>query len=66
MEELPYLATDEEKARAYSCAKNIEDKLQAIINELLTERPYKYYLLEKLDNIKWDTNCLISMCKKED
>ena len=64
MEPLPYL-TEEEKIRAYSCAKNIQDKLNAVLTELLNEKPYKGYLLEKLDSINWDTNCIINMCNKK-
>ena len=64
METLPYL-TESEKVRAYSCARNVEDKLNAVKNELLNEKPYKYYLIEKLESILWDTNCIISMCKNE-
>ena len=51
-------------SRAKDCAWNIQDKLSAIITELLNEKPYKAYLLEKLKPILNDTNCLISMCEK--
>ena len=60
----PYLeGYDISKAKDY--AYNIQDKLNAIANELEQEKPYKRYLQEKLESILWDTNCLIVMCKEE-
>lgn len=56
--------SEEEKRKAASCVNNIQDKLDAIKNELSSrEKPFKPYMLEKLDSILWDTNCLISMCR---
>lgn len=63
MEQIPHL-TDEQKVKAYSCAKNIQDQLVAILNELLNEKSYKGYLKEKLEIIENDTKCILSMCKK--
>ena len=43
---------------------NIEDKLAAIKNELLTrEKPHKPYLNEKLDSIYWDVKVLMNISK---
>lgn len=50
-----------------SCVANIEDKLAAIKNELITrEKPYKPYLNEKLDSIYWDLKVLMNVAKIED
>lgn len=56
---------EEQIKRAKNCIYNIQDKLNAIENELSKEKPYKYYMNEKLTSIKWDMNCLISMCEEE-
>ena len=59
----PYLE-ENELNRAKSCTYNIQDNLNAVCNELnQTGNAYKEYLLEKLEKIKWDLNCLINMCK---
>lgn len=59
----PYLNEDEVK-RAKSCTYNIQDNLNAICKELNdSEHSYKSYLSEKLEQIKWDINFLINMCK---
>lgn len=56
----------EEKQRAKECVYNIKDKMNAIENEVFyKDKSYKEYLLEKLQSILWDTNCLINMCKSK-
>lgn len=56
---------NENQARtALTCVANIEDKLAAIKNELLTrEKPHKPYLNEKLDSIYWDVKVLMNISK---
>lgn len=55
---------ENEKKRAAGCINNIQDKLDALKSEICSrEKPFKPYMMEKLDSILWDTNCLISMCK---
>ena len=50
-----------------SCVANIEDKLAAIKNELITrERPHKPYLNEKLDSIYWDLKVMMNVAKIND
>lgn len=63
-EQLPYL-TGYEIIRASNCEHNIQDKLDAIKSEIHKEKPYKGYMLEKLQSILWDTKCLISMCEND-
>lgn len=53
-------------SRAKDCAYNIQDKLNAITNELEQEKPYKGYLKEKLESILHDTECLLSMSEREE
>lgn len=48
-------------SRAKDCAYNIQDKLNAIANELEQEKPYKYYLHEKLESILHDTKFLLNL-----
>lgn len=57
---------EEQHERAIWCIANINDKLAAIDKELLNERAYKSYILEKLENIEWDFTCLKNMCKTEE
>lgn len=52
--------------RAEMCVMEIADKLKAIDMEVHKDRPYKYYLMEKLAPILNDVNCLIDMCKREE
>lgn len=53
--------------RAKMCVAEIKDKLKAIEAELETrERPYKYYLMEKLKPILNDVECLIQMSDKKE
>lgn len=56
----------EEIDRAKGCIANIQDKLYAVVTEIQCTNPYKSYLKEKLESIKWDTDCLLSMCNKEE
>ena len=57
-----------ELRRAKDCICNIQDKLDALRSEIYMGKPYAYYCLEKLEPIKNDVNCLISMFggKKEE
>lgn len=48
-----------------SCLYNIQDKLDALKTEVLKGNPYKVYCLEKLEPIKNDVNCLISIFEGE-
>lgn len=50
-----------ELRKAKDCIYNIQDKLDALRNEINSGKPYAYYCLEKLEPIKNDVNCLISM-----
>lgn len=61
----PYLEGYEIE-RAKICVAEIKDKLKAIETELETrERPYKYYLMEKLKPILNDVECIISMSNEK-
>lgn len=53
----PYLDEDE-KRRYEMCLRNIEDKLKALKAEAEKERPYRYYIKEKIDSIIWDAKCI--------
>lgn len=67
MSEKEVFLNESQSRTALSCVSNIEDKLEAIKNELLTrEKPYKPYLNEKLDSIYWDVKVLINIAKLED
>ena len=63
--ENPNLDNNEIK-RALGCIANIEDKIKAIKQELLKEKPYKYYINEKIDSVLWDAKCIKSMSKEKD
>lgn len=49
--------------RAKLCVSGIIDRLKAVDMETNKERPYKYYLLEKLQPMLNDIECLISICE---
>lgn len=67
MAEKEVFLNESQSRTALSCVSNIEDKLEAIKNELLTrEKPYKPYLNEKLDSIYWDVKVLMNIAKLED
>lgn len=56
----------EEIKRAKMCVNNIYDKINAVHTEIFYNgRSHKGYLLEKLESILHDTNCLISMCESK-
>lgn len=57
---------ENEIKKAKECLFNIEDKLQAIEMELCKENPYKYYLLEKIDSVLWDSRCIANLCKTDE
>lgn len=64
-EEKPYL-NETQINIGISALNNIEDKLMAIRNELITrERPYKNYLREKLDSVYWDVKVLMNMTNED-
>jgi len=56
---------DYELRKAKDCLYNIQDKLDALRNEINRGNPYSGYCLEKLEPIKHDVECLISMFKEE-
>lgn len=65
-EKKPYLEGYEIN-RANMCIAGIYDNIRAIEVEMLTVKtPYKHYLMEKLEKIQIDINCLRSMCETED
>lgn len=54
-----------ELRKAQDCVYNIQDKLNALRDEINRGNPYSGYCLEKLEPIKNDVNCLISMFESE-
>lgn len=61
----PYLES-EEINRAKMCLAGIEDNLQAVKSEILyRDKPYKYYLDEKLQKIENDIRCLLELCDED-
>lgn len=64
MAEKEVFLNESQSRTALTCVANIEDKLAAIKNELLTrEKPHKPYLNEKLDSIYWDVKVLMNISK---
>ena len=63
-EKLPYL-TEDEKKRYEMCLRNIEDKLKALKIETENERPYRYYIKEKIDSILWDAKVIEQLTHTE-
>lgn len=55
-----------QKNKIISCISNIEDKLNAIKNEINLDKPYKYYILEKIEPILFDAKCIKNMCEDEE
>lgn len=56
---------EQEKKRAISISNNIRDKLNAIQSELVSSYQSPRYLLEKIEPIIWDANCLKRMFEEE-
>ena len=52
-----------EKRKIEDCIYNIQDKLEAIKNEIRLDKPYKYYILEKIEPIINDAKCIKSICE---
>ena len=55
-----------EKRKIKDCIYNIQDKLEAIKNEISLNKPHKYYILEKIEPIINDAKCIKSICESED
>ena len=55
-----------EKKKIESCILNIEDKLNSIKNEINLDKPYKYYILEKIEPVIFDAKCIKSICESEE
>ena len=55
-----------EKNRIESCLCNIEDKLETIKTEMELDKPYKYYILEKIEPILNDAKCIKKVCESEE
>lgn len=55
-----------EKRRYEMCLRNIEDKLKALKVEAEKERPYRYYIKEKIDSILWDAKCIENMTRQDE
>lgn len=51
--------------KARDCIYNIQDKLFALRDEINRGTPYANYCLEKLEPMRIDVNCLISIFKEE-
>lgn len=51
---------------AKSAISNIYDKMKSIETEIYTrQKPYKNYLNEKLDSVKWDVQVLLNLAKPD-
>lgn len=46
--------------------REIEDNWNAIKTELENEKAYKIYLLEKMQGINWNINCINLLLENED
>lgn len=46
--------------------REIEDNWNAIKTELQNERAYRIYLLEKMQGINWNINCINLLLEDED
>lgn len=58
--------TENQIGIAKSCIANINDKMKAVEMEIMTrQRPYKNYLNEKLDSIRWDLQVLSNLAKPD-
>lgn len=57
---LPYLELNETR-RMYYLLNEIDNLFIAIHNELANEKPYKYYIQEKMKGIVTDINCILSL-----
>ena len=55
-----------EKRKIENCIYNIQDKLEAIKNEISLDKLYKYYILEKIEPIIIDAKCIKSICESEE
>ena len=55
-----------EKKRIQGCIYNIQDKLEAIKTEIKLEKPYKYYILEKIEPVLNDAKCIKNICEREE
>ena len=56
--------TNEEKRRIKGCVETIIDSAMAIKNELENTNSFKGYILEKVEPICWDSNCIKSIFKE--
>lgn len=54
-----------EKNQVWGCYENIQDKLNAIREELIRGECYKSYILEKIESVCWDSNCIKAVCEDE-
>ena len=55
-----------EKKKIEDCIYNIQDKLGAIKAEIELDKPYKYYILDKLESIFYDVKNIKSICESEE
>ncbi len=55
-----------EKNSINDCINEIEDSLDAIKKEIGLPKPYRYYILEKINHILFDANYIKNICESED
>lgn len=60
-----YLGKNEQE-RMKQLIREIEDNWNAIKTELQNEKAYKIYLLEKMQGINWNINCINLLLEDED
>lgn len=56
---------ESEKNEVWGCYENIQNKLNAIREELIRGECYKSYILEKIESVCWDSNYIKAVCEDE-
>ena len=57
---------ENEKIRIENCINNMQDKLESIKKEIELEKPYTYYILEKIELIINDAKIIKNICESEE
>ena len=57
---------ENEKTRIENCINNMQDKLESIKKEIELEKPYTYYILEKIELIINDAKIIKNICESEE
>ena len=55
-----------EKRKIEESIYSIQDRMESIKNEMMSDKPHKYYILRKIESIINYAKCIKNICESEE